>query len=376
MSIANVIASATSRRIFPEGFSAGAAMKPLSQRDFRPALVPLSWLYGIGVGIRNFFFDAGLFRIRRVKAVVISVGNISAGGTGKTPIVAMLAQQFVERRRNVAIVSRGYKRVSRGLVEVSDGTTIKASVEEAGDEPLQIARGVPSVAVVVDERRVRGAQYASEKFGAELILLDDGFQHRHLHRDCDLIVLDASQSPFETALLPAGNRREQLGSLKRADAVVITRAASEASVDDIRTKIRRFGDAEIFTCSFQTNTIRDAKERTVIGNEIAKQKRILAFCGIGNPKSFRKSLEENRMNVLAVREFPDHHRYSPVEINALQEEMKRSEAEVLLTTEKDAVRLSNKDIGFDAPLWFLEMKAKINEEEKWKAFISSVIGSV
>ncbi len=349
-------------------------MKPI------PALLPFSWLYGIGIGARNLLFDVGVLKSSRVNARVISVGNVTAGGTGKTPIVEMLAQQLLEMQLHVAVLSRGYKRTSHGLVEVSDGSKIKASVEESGDEPFQIAQklsrrgGVSTgAAVVVDEQRVRGARYAVEKFGAEVILLDDGFQHRRLHRDCDIVVIDASQSPFKTPLLPAGSRRERLSSLKRANAVVITRAASETIVDDVRTKIRKFSKAEIFSCLFQTNMIRDAKNKTVIENELAKQKRALAFCGIGNPKGFRKSLERSGIDIVAVREFPDHHRYSKNDIAMLQEEMKQRGAEVLLTTEKDAVRFSSSNANLDAPLWYLEMKATINEEEQWKSFITSAI---
>ncbi len=342
-------------------------MKPI------PALLPFSWLYGIGIGTRNLLFDVGVLKSCRVNARVISVGNITAGGTGKTPIVEMLAQQFLEMRLHVTVLSRGYKRISHGLVEVSDGSKIKASVEESGDEPFQIAQKLLDVAVIVDEQRARGAQYAVEKLGAEVILLDDGFQHRRLHRDCDIVAIDASQSPFEMPLLPAGNRRERLSSLKRASAVVITRAASETIADDVRAKIRKFSKAEIFSCSFQTDTIRDAKSKMVIGNEAAKGNHALAFCGIGNPKDFRKSFERSGLDVVAVREFPDHHRYSKNDITMLQEEMKQCGAEVLLTTEKDAVRFSSNNAALDAPLWYLEMKAKINEEEQWKAFIVSVI---
>lgn len=342
-------------------------MKPI------PALLPFSWLYGVGVGTRNLFFDIGILQSRRVNARVISVGNITTGGTGKTPVVEMLAEQLLETKKKIAVLSRGYKRTSRGLVEVSDGSAVKASVEESGDEPFQIAKKLRDVAVVVDEQRVRGAQFASEKLGAEIILLDDGFQHRQLHRDCDIVVIDASQSPFDTALLPAGNRREFLSSLKRASAVVLTRAESEIAVDDIRKKIRKFSDADVFTCSFYTVTVRDAKDTTTIENEIEKSKRALAFCGIGNPKNFRESLEKSGLHIAAVREFPDHHRYSDGDITRLQEEMKQHGAEILLTTEKDAVRFSSKKIKIAVPLWYLEMKAKINEEEQWKLFIDSVL---
>jgi tetraacyldisaccharide 4'-kinase len=342
-------------------------MKPI------PALLPFSWLYGIGIGIRNFLFNVGVLRINHVGATVISVGNMTTGGTGKTPIVELIAQQLLEMQPHVAVLSRGYKRTSRGLVEVSDGSTIKTSVEEAGDEPFQIAQKLPGVAVVVDERRVRGAQFAIEKLGAEIILLDDGFQHRQLHHDSEIVVVDASQSPFDMAMLPAGKRREQLSSLKRANAVVITRADSEIVADNLRKKMRKYSNAEVFTCSFRTNAIRNAKDRAMIANEDVKGKRTLAFCGIGNPKGFWKSLEENGVNVAAIREFPDHHKYSRSDIVMLEEEMQQCGAEILLTTEKDAVRFSSNAAGLDKPLWYLEIKAKINEEEQWKSFIASVI---
>ena len=173
--------------------------------------------------IRNWLFDIGILKSVDVGVPVISVGNITAGGTGKTPIVENIAKIFIEQGKKVAIVSRGFGRASRGTVVVSDGKNILAKAKDAGDEPLYLAQRFNSVIVVVDEQRVRGAQLAVTKYGAEIILLDDGFQHRYLKRDIDIVLMDSQNSPFVTSLLPAGYRREPLRSLQRANAIIWTK---------------------------------------------------------------------------------------------------------------------------------------------------------
>lgn len=187
--------------------------------------MPFSAFYWLGVAIRNLFFDKGILKATKVEVPVISVGNISAGGVGKTPVVEMLVERL-KRKRHLAIVSRGYGRKSSGTIIVSDGKRQLVSVEKAGDEAYQIANKYRNLIVVVDEKRVRGAQKAI-KLGAELIVLDDGFQHRYLARDLNVVVLTAAEILEGDLLLPAGNRREPIASLERADVVMISRCANK-----------------------------------------------------------------------------------------------------------------------------------------------------
>ena len=186
-------------------------------------LYPFSILYGFIIVIRNLFFDIGIFKTRKVNVPVISIGNITAGGTGKTPIVEYLTQYFLEQNHKVAVISRGYKRKTKGTVVVSDGKLLIYNASECGDEPLQIASKFPEAIIIVDENRYRAAKLAEEKFKCDIILMDDGFQHRNLHRDFDVVVIDVTKPPNKEGLLPSGFKREPLSSLKRADAIIFSR---------------------------------------------------------------------------------------------------------------------------------------------------------
>ncbi|MGA9406973.1 MAG: tetraacyldisaccharide 4'-kinase, partial [Bacteroidota bacterium] len=260
-------------------------MKPV------PALLPFSWLYGCGVVLRNLLYDWKIFRTESVGVPVISVGNITTGGTGKTPVVELIARLLQGKNIRSAVVSRGYKRETQGLVEISDGSSLKATSREAGDEAFQLATQLRKTIVVVDEQRVRGARYAVSKLNAQAIVLDDGFQHRALHRDVDIVLIDADRSPFTMALLPAGHRRDTLHSLKRANAVLLTKVKPVSNIDKLKDLIRRYSHAEIFSSSYTVSAFRRAKTGFSVDLNSVKGKHAVAFCGIGQPESFKESLE-------------------------------------------------------------------------------------
>lgn len=345
-------------------------MKPI------PALVPFSWLYGCGVVLRNICFNRKVFRIDRINVPVISVGNISAGGTGKTPVVESIARTLNERNVRTAIVSRGYRRTTHGMVVVSDGTTVKATASESGDEPFQLAMRLPQTVVVVDTQRVRGAKYAVTNLGVKAIVLDDGFQHRAIHRDLDVVVIDASHSPFTMSMLPAGYRRETLTSLKRADAVLLTKVKPSTNVEEVKEQIRKYSDAKIFTSTFTVAAFRRAKTKFSVNLNSVRGKKAVAFCGIGQPESFRKSLEEIGVYVSSVLPFKDHHRYSRTDLRRISEEQVRLSAEYVVTTEKDIARLSATAIESfleKIPLFYIEMKTEIDQRKEWETMILAAI---
>ncbi len=184
----------------------------------RKLLVPFSRVYGAIVAARNFFYDRGLFTITAVGTPVISVGNITAGGTGKTPLVEYIVRTILDSGARPAVLSRGYRRTTTGTVTVSDGVKVLADADRAGDEPAQIARKFPGCVVVVDEDRVRGARFLESAFHPDVIVLDDGFQHRALRRDLDIVVV--ADGAGGSGLLPSGDGREPESSLRRADIVV------------------------------------------------------------------------------------------------------------------------------------------------------------
>ena len=345
-------------------------MKPV------PALVPLSWIYGCGVVLRNLFFDREMFHAEQVGVPVISVGNISAGGTGKTPVVESIARTLAEKGILAGIISRGYKRSTRGLVEVSNGKSLKVTAQESGDEPHQLAMHLPQTVIVVDEQRLRGARYAVNSLGVQAIILDDGFQHRAIHRDLDIVVIDASRLPFSMRMLPAGYRRDTYSSLKRADIVLLTKVKQTTTVDRLEERIRKFSDAKIFTSTFSIASFRRAKTKFSVNLESVKGKKAVAFCGIGQPESFRTSIEEIGVHVVSLTPFEDHHSYSRADLARVATEQERLSAEYIVTTEKDMARLSGSASGDfleKNPVFYVEMRTEIHQQKEWDALMLSTI---
>jgi len=329
----------------------------------RKLLLPFSFLYWLGVVVRNWFFDIGVLTTQKVNAPVISVGNISSGGVGKTPFVEMLIERLNIGHR-VAVVSRGYQRKTSGTVVVSDGNGNVSSTENSGDEPMQLAQKYPEVLVVVDEDRVRGAQKAVE-LGANIILLDDGFQHRYLHRDLNIVLLTVQEILAGDMLLPTGNRREPLTSLKRADLIVVTRCADirEFECACAAGRERHLLPTETPTVGVKTKL---KAFKRVSSNEIVNigafaNKNIIAFSGIGNPESFEDLMMTANIKVLKHIVFSDHHWYKENDIKRIIGIRKQTHADFIITTEKDAVRLREGFAGFlvTEPVLIAEIQQEI-----------------
>lgn len=306
----------------------------------------LGWLsagYGLGVSLRNRAFDLGLRRSCRAAVPVVSIGNVTTGGTGKTPFVAYLADWFRRRGVAVALLSRGYRRLAGGV----------------NDEKLVLDRLLPGVPHWQHPDRVACAAHAVAQ-GAQLLLLDDGFQHRRLARDLDLVLIDGLNPWGYGHLLPRGLLREPLSALRRADLVVVTRAdhASEGMLGQIRARLVQirgtadcvevgFPAVRLVSASGTSNSISSAAGRAVI-----------AFCGIGNPAGFRRMLSAHTLNVRAFRTFADHHHYTPADLAELAELMEDAGASAVLTTLKDLVKI-NRDELAGRPLWAVHIETQI-----------------
>jgi len=305
----------------------------------RLILLPFSLLYGLGVAVRNLFFDIGIFKTTAAGVPVISIGNLSAGGTGKTPIVEMLALRLRNAGKKVAVVSRGYRRQSTGYVLVSNGSGPLTDVQKAGDEALQMAGNLDGVIVAVDESRVRAARTVARTLGADRIILDDGFQHRDLHRDLNIVVVTASEILAGEFLLPAGNRREPLRALKRSDIVIVTRWKDREEFERAAQKVKQFGKpvagARIELCSFRTMSANQPVELSALSG-----KRVVAFSGIGNPDSFEELLASSGAVIEQHLVFPDHHWFTAADLKNISDARERSNAVFIVTTEKDAARMN------------------------------------
>ena len=295
--------------------------------------------YQLGVSLRERGYNLGVFKTRHLKVPVLSVGNLTVGGTGKTPLAMAIAAHLGGMCR-VSVVSRGYKRESSSdPLVVSDGERILVSAKEGGDEPFLMASSLPGVVVVVGGDRYTAARMAVDRFGAEVVLLDDGFQHRRLKKDLELLLVDAEKGFGNSKMLPAGPLREPLSTLVRAQMVVLVRkgdvAVNPVVVDQIRGVVP---DIPMETVTMRLRGLRQVEgDSGLISTSNFLGVEVAAFCGVGNPQGFFKMLEEEGMVVAKRWVFGDHHRYSPGEIAEI---MGIVGARVpVVTTAKDMVNL-------------------------------------
>ncbi len=312
--------------------------------------LPLAWLYGGLVRLRNRLYDRPA-TVRRAAIPVVSVGNLTVGGTGKTPIVAWLAAQLRTMHRRPAIVSRGYGgNAGRGPLVVSKGTGPLCGPERCGDEPFLLASSLRGVPVVVGADRWAGAEAARQQ-GADLVILDDGFQHRRLARDLDVVLIDARKPLGEERLLPAGRLREPLSALGRADVVLITRADPHERYPRLERLVREQAPAApLLFAGHRTVGFFDTQDRPA-----QAPARAVAFCGIGSPEPFRDDLRAEAVDVVEFRVYRDHHVYTHDELAELQRQSRAHEA-ALVTTEKDLARLRRRSAASALPRELLVLR--------------------
>jgi tetraacyldisaccharide 4'-kinase len=307
--------------------------------SFRSLLLPFSALYGLVISARNWFFDIGVLRVTRLKVPVLSVGNISSGGTGKTPFVEMVVRKLLSKGRKPAVLSRGYGRTSHGFLMVSVGKGAIASAMEAGDEPVQVANRLSTVIVAVGEDRVNAARRILVESSADCIVLDDGFQHRYLHRDLNIVLVTAGELMEKRWLLPAGNQREHRASLKRADIIVISKCDDLRQYESAKEELPAWISDRAVGIRLEPRSLRNVSTDESIDRYSLQDVPVMIFSGLGDPSSFKRSVEECGCKVVKVREFPDHHWYSADDLSGLRTEFNASSAKFLITTEKDLVRL-------------------------------------
>lgn len=291
-------------------------------------------LYEAVVRLRNARYDHPS-AVRRASLPVISVGNITVGGTGKTPVVEWIARRLLDDGHRPAIVSRGYGGTAgRGPLLVSSGTGPLCQPERCGDEPYQLATTLPGVPIVVGSDRPAGAEEARRR-GADVVVLDDGFQHRRLARDLDIVLLDAG-SPFGNGLLlPAGPLREPLDGLRRADLFLITRSERTAEHPLVEQQVRQYNrDAPLLRAGHRRVGFVSRG-----GEPVPAPGRAVAFCGIGNPESFRADLLAEGIEIVEFLPFPDHHAYGRDDLQRIVQAAEPQGA-ATITTEKDLARLS------------------------------------
>lgn len=298
----------------------------------------MSWVYGAGVMLRNAAYDVQILRSTTPGVPVISVGNLTAGGTGKTPVVAWMVRYLLSQGIRPVIISRGYGRVSRGVRMVSDGTSLLLTATEGGDEPVQLAQAFPPVPVIVGERRVDAAAVALERFRPDVLILDDAFQHRAIGRHLNVLVVDAGADLTREPLLPAGRRREQLSGMRRASLIVLSRAGRAPGMVPWEDRLRTWYDGEIVYCTRHITSFRSG-QGNMRDAEAYKGKRCVLLSGIAKPGQFEDALRGMGLSISRHLRYADHFRYSRQDVETIVRTTAHERAEVLLTTEKDMVRL-------------------------------------
>ncbi len=301
----------------------------------------LSTLYGSILERRARLYASGRRASQRLSHPVISVGNITLGGTGKTPFVEFLARRFRFEGKRPAVLSRGYGRRSKGVVVVSRGEGPLVGADEGGDEPVALARRLPGVLVVVGERRAEAGRTA-DSLGADLFLLDDGFQHLAVERDVNLLLLDA-RDPFGGGRFPpTGRLREPLSALARADAVVFTRVDGGPPSDQARNILSRWNPrAPVFTARIRPLDLADEEGSSVTDRDLPRR-RFVAVCGVANPAGFSAALRDLDLFPEETLVFSDHHRYGGRDLARIRGVAERTGSAWIATTEKDAVKLSGR----------------------------------
>jgi tetraacyldisaccharide 4'-kinase len=362
---------AATRRRYNDGVLTGTQRARLTRawKNGLPAplgtvLLPAALCYRGGLALHRVAYAIGLLRTRRLPCRVVAVGNLTVGGTGKTPVVELVARTLAGQGHRVAILSRGYGGRTRGPVGVvSDGERLLLGPAEAGDEPVLLARrlsDVPGgVPVVVGRDRFRAGVSAFARFDPDVVILDDGFQHRRLHKDVEILCLDARAPWGHGGLLPRGSLREPPAAARRAHLLVVTHVEASRDLRALEAELaRRAPGAPIARASYEATGVRHLASGERRPLDVLRQVPVLAFAGIAVPANLAETLAGCGIVPRAFVPFPDHHPYQPADLARLEHEARTVGAEILLTTEKDAVRIP---AWVALPVWAVEVRLALTD---------------
>jgi len=322
----------------------------------------LSLPYGGAVRTRSFLYSLRWLKTRTLPCPVISVGNITVGGTGKTPLVMALAKRLMAEEIAVAILSRGYKRKKTSESVVSDGKTILLSPEESGDEPFLMAKACPGTPVLVGKNRFANGRIAVQRFGVKGLILDDGYQHLSLYRDINILLIDSHMGFGDRHLLPRGILREPLSQLRRADLFLLTKAGDPETCQPLEKEIYEIHpEARVFHSHYEPLSLVGPQGEQEELHSL-KGKKILALSGIAHPSGFSSMLRKCGTKIVGEAIFPDHHLYTTKDLSSI--EVKAKGTDGIVTTEKDMVKLNALNIDH-LPIRALRIEMKIWEEEEF-----------
>ena len=357
----------------------------------RGLLFALSRAYRRAVQFRHWIYDKRIFRNKALGCLVVSIGNLTCGGTGKTPVVEVFAKTLSQKGRRVAVLSRGYRSKDRPFFEklkekisskrhevpprvVSDGESLLLDSSSAGDEPYMLASNLEDVVVLVDKDRVKSGLFAISEFEADTLILDDGFQYLDLKPRLNIVLVDSTQPFHNHHVLPRGLLREPIKNIRRADYIFLTKSNGGKHLRHIKNFLRKHNRrAEIIECRHEPKYLENVYNKKEHKNlKHLKGKKIAALSGIANPKSFEEFLENFESQIVYHERFADHHRYSQQELINFINKSKNADADMIVTTEKDAVRFPRLDRR-DIPIFFMRVEIGIiSGQENFDQCISRI----
>ena len=341
-----------------------------SNNYFHFIFYPLSLLYQTVLFIRKFFYKIHLFETKSLPCKVISVGNITVGGSGKTPTVEYLTKLLQSKGKKVGIISRGYRRKSKKTLIVTDGETKPKTWETYGDEPYLLAQKLDDVPIIVGKSRYEAGTKMIKNFSPDIIIMDDGFQHISLSRDLDIVLVNSKDTKDIHNLIPAGNLREPLLNLSRADLVILTKTNIHKPSDYLINIVENTKCPTINNKIELDNILINFKGESY-DSEIINSKNIYIFSALGDHEGFKKTMEHTKATIVGHDKYPDHYIYTPNDLKRIEKNAKNNGADFLITTEKDIVK--TKDYNSKMGIYAVRMKMVFQPESLLNKYIEETI---
>ena len=332
-------------------------------------LYPISMIYRLLIFIRNLLFTNNLLNKKSLPCKVVSVGNISIGGSGKTPMVEYLSKHFQEKGKNVGIISRGYKRNSKETLIVTDGNIKPDSWEKFGDEPYLLAHNLNNVPIVVSKSKYEAGMLLINNFNTEIIIIDDGFQHRSLHRDLDIVLINSKDKYENHKLLPIGQLREPFDNINRSDLVILTKSNLYQNNTYLINKIEKMKLSYIFS-----KIIIDDNMITISGEKVKTSlingENIYIMSALGDSKGFEETINKTGAIIKGHKRFSDHYNYNTKDIQKIEKNAIKSNAKFLITTEKDMVKIKN--YNGKIPLCSLKIYFIVEQKDELESYLNKI----
>ena len=329
----------------------------------------LSLIYKSLVAIRNFSYETKLLPTKSLNCKVISIGNITVGGSGKTPTVEYLSNLLQSKGHKVGIISRGYKRKSKSTLVVTDGKKKPESWKHVGDEPFLLAHKLENIPIVVGTSRYKAGSMMIEKFQPDVILIDDGFQHLSLHRDLDIVLVNSKDKRSDYKLIPSGKLREPISNLIRADLIVITKTNIHQPSNYLINKIEGFNHPTIYN-EIQIDDLLQYKSNKSNKLEKIANKKVYLFSALGDNESFKKIMDNTDAEIVGHSKYQDHHHYTFDNLKDIEQEATKSKAEFLITTEKDLVKINPQYNKID--IYAVRMEMLFKPENLFSEYIENL----